>query len=55
MPDDYVMAFRTSLLLRAFGYHLHYRFSHAQSWASIAKTVLKEEQKESKDILRSQS
>lgn len=43
MPDDYVMAFRTSLLLRGFSYLLHYKFSHAQSWKDIAKQVLREE------------
>uniref|UniRef100_K3WDH8 ABC1 atypical kinase-like domain-containing protein n=1 Tax=Globisporangium ultimum (strain ATCC 200006 / CBS 805.95 / DAOM BR144) TaxID=431595 RepID=K3WDH8_GLOUD len=43
MPDDYVMAFRTSLLLRGFSYLLHYKFSHAQSWKGIAKKVLAEE------------
>lgn len=46
MPDDYVMAFRTSLLLRGFSYLLHYKFSHAQSWKAIAKQVLREEESE---------
>lgn len=43
MPDDYVMAFRTSLMLRGFSYLLHYKFSHAQSWKAIAKQVLADE------------
>lgn len=43
MPDDYVMAFRTSLLLRGFSYLLHYKFSHAQSWKAIATQVLRDE------------
>lgn len=43
MPDDYVMAFRTSLLLRGFSYLLHYKFSHAQSWKDVAKRVLAED------------
>ncbi|TMW65723.1 hypothetical protein Poli38472_008365 [Pythium oligandrum] len=43
MPDDYVMAFRASLLLRGFSYLLHYKFSHAQSWKELAKQVLREE------------
>lgn len=42
MPDDYVMAFRTSLLLRGFSYLLHYKFSHSQSWKDVAKQVLAE-------------
>lgn len=44
MPDDYVMAFRTSLLLRGFSYLLHYKFSHAQSWKDVAKRVLAEDE-----------
>lgn len=43
MPDDYVMAFRTSLMLRGFSYLLHYKFSHAQSWKAVAQRVLDEE------------
>lgn len=43
MPDDYVMAFRTSLMLRGFSYLLHYKFSHAKSWNHIAKKVLEDE------------
>jgi hypothetical protein len=43
MPDDYVMAFRCSLLLRGFSYLLHYKFSHAQSWKELARRVVEEE------------
>ncbi|KAF1773597.1 Protein kinase-like domain [Phytophthora cactorum] len=35
IPDEYVMAFRCSLLLRGFSYLLHYKFSHAQSWEGL--------------------
>ncbi|RLN57720.1 hypothetical protein BBP00_00007390 [Phytophthora kernoviae] len=40
IPDEYVMAFRCSLLLRGFSYLLHYKFSHAKSWESVAKQVI---------------
>ncbi|CAH0482435.1 unnamed protein product [Peronospora belbahrii] len=42
IPDEYVMAFRCSLLLRGFSYLLHYNFSHAKSWEGIARQVLQE-------------
>ncbi|UIZ24789.1 hypothetical protein KXD40_006740 [Peronospora effusa] len=42
IPDEYVMAFRCSLLLRGFSYLLHYKFSHAKSWEGIARQVLDE-------------
>ncbi|KAI9907576.1 hypothetical protein PsorP6_003197 [Peronosclerospora sorghi] len=42
IPDEYVMAFRCSLLLRGFSYLLHYKFSHAKSWESVASQVLRE-------------
>ncbi|KAE8894362.1 hypothetical protein PF005_g25206 [Phytophthora fragariae] len=42
IPDEYVMAFRCSLLLRGFSYLLHYKFSHAKSWEGVARQVLRE-------------
>ena len=39
-PDDYVMAFRVSLLLRGLSYALRYDMSHASMWANIAKKVI---------------
>ena len=42
VPDEYIMAFRTSLLLRGFSYALHYRYSHSEAWASVAKQVIEE-------------
>lgn len=42
IPDEYVMAFRCSLLLRGFSYLLHYKFSHAQSWEKVARQVINE-------------
>ncbi|CAI5747299.1 unnamed protein product [Peronospora destructor] len=47
VPDEYVMAFRCSLLLRGFSYLLHYNFSHAKSWEAIARQVLHEAEGES--------
>ncbi|DAZ93663.1 TPA: hypothetical protein N0F65_012871 [Lagenidium giganteum] len=47
IPDDYVMAFRCSLLLRGFSYLLHYKFSHSKSWAGVAKQVLEAEDQSS--------
>ncbi|CCI50683.1 unnamed protein product, partial [Albugo candida] len=42
VPDEYIMAFRASLLLRGFSYALHYRYSHSEAWASLAKQVIAE-------------
>ncbi|KDO31075.1 hypothetical protein SPRG_19598 [Saprolegnia parasitica CBS 223.65] len=40
--DDFVMAYRVSLLLRGLSYALHYDMSHAQMWRDICKRVIAE-------------
>ena len=40
MPDDYVMAFRVSMLLRGLSYAMGYPISHADEWRSIAEQVV---------------
>ena len=45
VPDDYVMAFRVSLLLRGLSHALRYEISHAQAWESIAHQILKDDPK----------
>uniref|UniRef100_M4BTI7 Protein kinase domain-containing protein n=1 Tax=Hyaloperonospora arabidopsidis (strain Emoy2) TaxID=559515 RepID=M4BTI7_HYAAE len=50
IPDEYVMAFRCSLLLRGFSYLLHYKFSHAKSWEGVARQVLREVEAEKAEI-----
>ncbi|DAZ96465.1 TPA: hypothetical protein N0F65_006511 [Lagenidium giganteum] len=42
LPDDFVMAFRASIILRGFSYWLRYRFSHAESWSTLARQVVAE-------------
>lgn len=43
MPDDYVMAFRMSLLLRGLSYALHYEnMSHAKEWETLARKAIQE-------------
>eukprot|EP01066_Platyproteum_vivax_P013805 Platyproteum_vivax@DN6233_c0_g1_i2.p1 len=42
MPDDYVMAFRLSLLLRGMGYVLGYPVSTAKAWHKLALKVVKD-------------
>jgi aarF domain-containing kinase len=45
--DDFVMAFRLSLLLRGLSYALRYDdMSHAKMWASLAEQVVREETRE---------
>ncbi|OQS00018.1 glycoside hydrolase [Thraustotheca clavata] len=40
--DDFIMAYRVSLLLRGLSYALHYDMSHAKMWKDICKKVIAE-------------
>ncbi|OQR82811.1 glycoside hydrolase [Achlya hypogyna] len=47
--DDFVMAYRVSLLLRGLSYALHYDMSHADMWKDICKRVIAEDAANAKD------
>ena len=47
IPDDFVMAFRVSLLLRGLSYALRYdHVSHAAEWKTLAQQVIQNDAEE---------
>ncbi|CEM09973.1 unnamed protein product [Vitrella brassicaformis CCMP3155] len=48
MPDDYVMAWRLSLLMRGMGWALRYPISTAEGWYPIAKRLIEDQDREGK-------